>query len=98
MKLPPDTIIDPRKITHYLLRSHVENDKSKFLAQAGYITHAVLQNEKAALEIQLAEHLGDQVRIGRIPGLLQHVQQVVCDGWSGRRGGRGPRRDAVGDR
>jgi hypothetical protein len=36
MKLPSETIIDPRKITHYLLRSRVENDKSNLLAQAGY--------------------------------------------------------------
>ena len=38
MKLPPDATIDPRKITDYLLRLRIEDDKSAFLAQAGY-TH-----------------------------------------------------------
>jgi hypothetical protein len=36
MKLPPDTIIDPRKVTEYLLRPLEENDKSAFLALGGY--------------------------------------------------------------
>jgi len=36
MKLPQDTIIDPRKVTEYLLRPLDENDKSAFLARGGY--------------------------------------------------------------
>jgi len=36
MKLPADSIIDPRKVTEYLLRLREEDDKSLFLAQAGY--------------------------------------------------------------
>ena len=36
MKLPPDTIIDPRKATHYLLVSRAKGDKSAFLGRAGY--------------------------------------------------------------
>lgn len=36
MKLPADAIIAPAKITDYLLRRLDENDKSAFLAQAGY--------------------------------------------------------------
>lgn len=36
MKLPANTIIAPRKLTQYLLRLRVEDDKSQFLALAGY--------------------------------------------------------------
>jgi hypothetical protein len=36
MKLPQDSIIDPRKISHYLLRRLEDSDKSAFLALAGY--------------------------------------------------------------
>ncbi len=36
MKLPPNTVIAPRKITEYLLRLRIEDDKSEFLALAGY--------------------------------------------------------------
>lgn len=36
MKLPADTSIARRKVTEYLLRHRVEDDKSAFLALAGY--------------------------------------------------------------
>lgn len=36
MKLPSDTFIDSRKVTEYLLQRRQEDDKSVFLAQAGY--------------------------------------------------------------
>ncbi len=36
MKLPPETFIAPEKITRYLLRLLDEDDKSQFLALAGY--------------------------------------------------------------
>ena len=36
MKLPADTIIAPNKLTQYLLRLRVEDDKSQFLELAGY--------------------------------------------------------------
>jgi len=36
VKLPADTIIAPRKVTEYLLRLRQEDDKSQFLALAGY--------------------------------------------------------------
>jgi len=41
MKLPPDAIIAERKITEYLLVRRVDDDKSQFLAVAGYtLKHA----------------------------------------------------------
>lgn len=36
MRLPADSIIAPGKVTQYLLRRRIENDKSAFLALAGY--------------------------------------------------------------
>lgn len=36
MKLPADSLIDPRKITHYLLVRRDMDDKSGFLRLAGY--------------------------------------------------------------
>ncbi len=36
MKLPANTVIPPRKFTQYLLRRRLEDDKSQFLALAGY--------------------------------------------------------------
>ena len=36
MKLPLNAQIDPRKLTGYLLRTRLEDDKSGFLALAGY--------------------------------------------------------------
>ena len=43
MKLPSDTIIDPRKVVEYLLRPAVENDKSNYLALAGYTPTTAFQ-------------------------------------------------------
>ena len=36
MKLPANTLIAPEKLTQYLLIVRKRNDKSKWLAQAGY--------------------------------------------------------------
>jgi hypothetical protein len=36
MKLPADSEIARAKVTHYLLKLRDEDDKSQFLAQAGY--------------------------------------------------------------
>ncbi len=36
MKLPANAVIAPRKLTQYLLRLRLEDDKSQFLALAGY--------------------------------------------------------------
>ena len=36
MRLPANAIIDRRKVTEYLLRHRVDDDKSGFLALAGY--------------------------------------------------------------
>ena len=36
MKLSDDSIVSPEKITEYLLKWQPDNDKSQFLARAGY--------------------------------------------------------------
>ncbi|WP_253276333.1 DUF6883 domain-containing protein [Synechococcus sp. PCC 6312] len=38
MKIPDDAIISDDKIVHYLLVQKLRNDKSKFLAKAGFTT------------------------------------------------------------
>lgn len=36
MKIPPDAVIPPEKLARYLLVPRPKNDKSRFLAQAGF--------------------------------------------------------------
>lgn len=54
MKLPSNTIIARRKVTEYLLRNREEDDKSGFLALAGY----TLEN---------ADHLVKDLRAQLLP-------------------------------
>lgn len=61
MKLPPDTIIDRRKATEYLLIRRVEDDKSQFLALAGYTSEhadqllADIRNQILPLDAEFTE-------------------------------------------
>ena len=52
MKLPQDTIIAEAKITHYLFRKQQINDKSQFLARAGYCLETANK---------LEQHLREQI-------------------------------------
>ena len=52
MKLPADTLIARAKLADYLLRRLPENDKSRFLATAGY-----MRNDAARLEADLRSQL-----------------------------------------
>lgn len=36
MKIPPDAVIPAEKLVQYLLKARAKNDKSRFLAQAGF--------------------------------------------------------------
>jgi hypothetical protein len=38
VKLPADSVIEPEKLTNYLLVRQARGDKSVFLARAGYTT------------------------------------------------------------
>jgi hypothetical protein len=75
MKLPADTIIARRKVTEYLLRHRKEDDKSGFLALAGYTQeHAdrLLSDLRTQL-LRLDAELFDQTEYGpkyRIRGTL----------------------------
>jgi len=51
VRIPEDLIIPDTKITHYLLVQKARNDKSKFLAQAGF-TRENSQALKAAIQEQ----------------------------------------------
>lgn len=53
MKIPPDAIIPDAKLTRYLLVFREQDDKSKFIAQAGF-TQDNLEQLKSALR-QLAD-------------------------------------------
>lgn len=59
MKIPVDALISREKLTHYLLMPKRKNDKSRFLAQAGFtqenpdvletaIRHVIASNEAVA--------------------------------------------------
>ncbi len=52
IKIPNDAIIPVAKLTRYLLVQRARNDKSKFLAQAGFNDHEAL--ESALRELILA--------------------------------------------
>jgi Domain of unknown function (DUF6883) len=76
MKLPRDSEIARVKVTHYLLKLREEDDKSKFLAQAGYTAaHAeqLLQDLRGLLAadaefVQNTEY-GDKYQIcGKLAG------------------------------
>jgi hypothetical protein len=61
MKIPPDSFIDPRKISHYLLRPLDESDKSEFLSEAGYDlahSHRLLDDIRTQLLPLDAECIG----------------------------------------
>jgi hypothetical protein len=51
VRIPGDLIIPDAKITHYLLVQKARNDKSKFLAQAGF-TQENSEALKAAIQKQ----------------------------------------------
>jgi hypothetical protein len=67
MKLPADAIIAPAKIRNYLLVFRLTDDKSKFLAQAGYT-----QETWKRLESDLREQI---LPLDAIPG-----KQLNCFG------------------
>lgn len=85
MKLPSDAIIAPAKVTAYLLTPRVEDDKSKFLALAGYtLGHAeILRNDLRSLLAGEAKFLettdyGDKYQIcGMLTGPNSRALRVV---------------------
>jgi len=75
MKLPPDALIARRKLDEYLLRHRDEDDKSGFLALAGYTLQNAdqLLNDLRAQLLHLDAELFDQTEYGpkyRIRGTL----------------------------
>jgi hypothetical protein len=58
VKIPGDALIPDDKITHYLLVQKARNDKSKFLARAGFTTDGP---EALRTAIQLIAEAGEAV-------------------------------------
>ena len=86
MKLPPDTNIARKKLTHFLLVWRDEDDKSGFLAQAGYSPDDADELEKdlrgqlLPLDVELLDHgeYGDKYIIrGRLKGPNGKVLRVA---------------------
>jgi hypothetical protein len=86
MKLSPNAIIAIAKVTGYLLRWRPENDKSQFLAQAGYTEQhaeqltADIRQQLLAREAVFAEatEYGELYRIvGTLAGPNGRVLEVV---------------------
>jgi hypothetical protein len=75
MKLPGNTVIAPRKLTQYLLRLRLEDDKSQFLALAGYTLENAdqLMSDLCEQILPLEAELFDETEYGpkyRIRGTL----------------------------
>jgi hypothetical protein len=87
MKLPANTIIARRKVSEYLLRHRVEDDKSGFLALAGYTLDDAdqvlsdLRTELLPLDAELFEQTeyGAKYRIrGTLTGPNGRVLRVLA--------------------
>ena len=86
MKLPQDAVISERKIKEYLLTPRVEDDKSGFLALAGYSLQSWRQletdlrrqiDERDALLIQTTRY-GEMYQIkGQLTGPNGKVLDVI---------------------
>ena len=60
MRLPDEAIVIPReKLTRYLLVARVEDDKSKYLAQAGFMAERADELETAIREL-VRQHDAEQ--------------------------------------
>jgi hypothetical protein len=86
MRLPSDTLIARRKISHYLLVSRPEDDKSAFLARAGYVLEtadrllADLRTQLLPLDAKLLEfdEYGTKYEIqGKLKGPNGQTVRVV---------------------
>ena|SRR3990167_7256541 len=89
MKLPGNTLISHEKLTKYLLASRKRNDKSKWLAQAGYslenwhILENDLRNQILPMNASLIENT-DYGKLYEIRGKLcgpNGVSLPVCTIW-----------------
>ena len=86
MKLPDDAIIAPKKLTHFLLAWREENDKSGFLAKAGYAVENAkqletdLRSQLLPLDAEFLDHdeYGDKYIIrGKLKGPNGRVLRVI---------------------
>lgn len=97
MKLPSDTLIARRKITDYLLMWRPEDDKSAFVAKAGYVPETAerllkdLRTQLLPLEARLLEsgEYGTKYEIrGKLTGPNGRTLRVVSIWMIEHAGGR----------
>ena len=90
MKLPVDTLIARRKVTDYLLTWRLEDDKSAFLARAGYAPQtadrllADMRMQLLPLEARLLEgdEYGAKYEIrGKLTGQTDEACAWCPSGW-----------------
>ena len=84
MNIPSDAIIPSAKLNRYLLVKQVRNDKSKFLAKAGFALNNYTDLEKALRELVLTtEATEDRAReygtYYQVTGLLKGLNGIDLD-------------------
>jgi hypothetical protein len=85
MKLPADAIIAPAKLMNYLLIFRPVDDKSKFLAQAGYGTEnwqqleLDLRNQILPLDAKPSNEANRFGDVYEIRGVLRGINKVKLD-------------------
>ncbi|GBL12666.1 DUF6883 domain-containing protein [Microcystis aeruginosa] len=66
MQIPSKAIIPEDKLTRYLLVFRDKDDKSKFLAQAGFTLDNVTSLQKAIIQLITAEDASKMVKMNRV--------------------------------
>ena len=84
MNIPSDAVIPSAKLNRYLLVKQVRNDKSKFLAQAGFTLNNYTALKKALRELVLTnEAIEDRTEeygtYYQVTGLLKGLNGVDLD-------------------
>lgn len=86
MKLPVDSIIDPRKVSHYMLRPLKDSDKSSFLAGAGYESDSP-SSLLADIREQLLPHDAELIRPFEYGTKISYSRHFSRFKWSQLAGG-----------
>jgi hypothetical protein len=75
MKLPGDTLIEREKLTKYLLVPRKRNDKSKWLAQGGYILDnwQVLETDLRNLMLSTDATLVEETGYGKMYEIVGNI-------------------------
>ena len=89
MQIPSKAIIPEDKLTRYLLVFRDKDDKSKFLAQAGYTLDNAASLQKAIIQLITVE---DAIKDGKNEyGIFYRVEGML-EGVNGSRGDKATKR------